>query len=248
MRLSKKYFHTVMSQTGTKMGLGPDAINQLVHQAQLGHWRRHSLIFGAEDRSDLVNFLVAGAVKVSCPTPEGPVCVQMIRPGQFFGLNWYPEPNQPRQFTATAFADSVVATVTSETMARIIANAPPRTVLQMLTYSWRALSGLLYEKCCLLSLDLEQRLLHELSILARDFGQPSPAGTVIDLALTHADLAEIALGSRANVARITKRFEREGRLARDGKRFVLTPQFFDRQRSTSDHRERREENRPLRAV
>lgn len=226
MRPSKEYFRSVMLQTGPKMGLGPDAIDQLVRQAQMGYWRKHALIFGAEDSSDLINFLVTGAVKVSCPTAEGPVCVQMIRPGQFFGLNWYPEPGQPRQFTATAFSDSVVAMVTSETMARILADAPPRAVLQMLTYSWRALSGLLYEKCCLLGLRLEQRLRHELRVLARDFGKPGNAGITIDLPLTHADLAEFALASRANVARIMKRWEREGSLARDGRKIVLTPQFL----------------------
>lgn len=210
------------------MGLGPSAIDELVRQAQLGQWRKNQHVFGPDDHSDLINFLVAGAVKVMCPTGQDIVCVQIVRPGQFFGLNWYAERAQPRQFLATAFTDCTVGMVTSETMSRIIANMPPRAVLQILTYSWRALSRLLYEKCCLLGLRLEDRLLHELGVIARDFGRPRSDGSVvIDLSLTHADLGELALGSRANIARVMKRLERDGLVGRDARKLVLTERFFD---------------------
>jgi CRP-like cAMP-binding protein len=209
------------------MGLATRAIDELVRRAQVGRWRARQRIFDADDATDLVNFLVSGAVKVSCPTGQGTVCVQMVRPGQFFGLNWYAEHGQPRMFVATAFTDSVVAMVTSETMTRVIAAAPPDATLQLFAYSWRALSGLLYEKCCLLGLDLRDRLLHELGVLARDFGRRHPAGgVVIDLALTHADLAELVIASRANVARATKRLEREGLVGREERRILLTERFF----------------------
>jgi len=231
MSLSKEQFRALLVQMGPRMGLGNTAIEEMVRQAQLGQWRKGQNVFAADDTSDLINFLVSGAVKVTCPTGEGNVCVQMVRPGQFFGLNWYGQRGQPRLFVATAFTDSVVAMVTSETMARIIANAPPRSVLQILTYSWRALSGLLYEKCCLLGLPLEDRLLHELGVLARDFGRRYSEGSVvIDLPLTHADLGEFALGSRANVARVMKRLERDGVLGREGRKVLLTPLFFEKER------------------
>jgi len=228
MSLSKEQLRTLLSETGPRMGLGPVGIDEIVRQAQLGQWRKNQRIFRSEDTSDLVNFLVAGAVKVTCPTGEGTVCVQIVRPGQFFGLNWYGDRSQPRQFTAIAFTDSTVAMVTSDTMARVIATAPPRAVLLLLAYSWRALSGLLYEKCCLLGLRLEDRLLHELGVVAGDFGRRlDDGGVIIDLPLTHADLGELALGSRANVARVMKRLEREGMVVKQGRRIVLPKQFFD---------------------
>lgn len=216
-----------MAESGPRMGLNTSAIDELVRDAQLTSWRKGQRIFDANDTSDLINFVVSGAVKVMCPTGEGNVCVQVVRPGQFFGLNWQPEPGQRRQFTASAFTDSVVAMVSSETMARIIANAPPVSVLRILTYSWRALSGLLHEKCCLLGLRLEERILHELTVLARDFGQDAgDGGLVIDLPVTHADLGEFALASRANVARVMKRLERAGLIGRSGRRILLTNQFL----------------------
>jgi CRP-like cAMP-binding protein len=105
-------------------------------------------------------------------------------------------------------------------------------VLQIVSFSWRVLSRLLYEKCSLLGLRLEERLIHELAVLARDFGHHVDAGVLIDVPLTHADLAEIAIASRANVARVMKRFEREGFVSKDGRRVVLTPRFFDQRYNT----------------
>jgi CRP-like cAMP-binding protein len=89
------------------------------------------------------------------------------------------------------------------------------------------LSRLLYEKCSLLGLRLEERLIHELAVLARDFGCDAEGGVLLDLPLTHADLAEFALGSRANVARVMKRFERAGLIGKDGRRIILRAAFFD---------------------
>ncbi len=227
MSHGKQRLRALLEHTGPRMGLGPAAVDELVRHAQMAHFRRHHQIFGAEDTSDLIDFLVSGAVKVTCPTGDGTVCVQMVRPGQFFGLNWYAERGQPRVFMASAFTDCTVAMVSSDTMARLVAGMPPRAVIELLTYSWRALSGLLYEKCCLLGLRLEDRLLDELGVLARDFGRRQADGSVIiDLPLRHADLGEFALGARANVARAMKRLERDGLVARLGRKIVLTPLFF----------------------
>jgi CRP-like cAMP-binding protein len=226
--LPKEQFRHLLAATGRRMGLSDLAVAELVKRAQLGRWRKGQDIFTTEDSSDLVNFLVSGAVKVTCPAGMGTVCVQLVRPGQFFGLNWYAERGRPRLFGATAFIDSTVAMVTGEMMATLIGESPAQSVMQIISYSWRALSRLLHEKCCLLGLRLEDRLKRELGVLARDFGREQNEGVVIDLPLTHADLGELAIASRANVSRVMKRFERNGLVARAGRRIFLTPEFFER--------------------
>lgn len=217
----------LLSDVGRRMGLSSGAIELLTRSAQLSHWRKGQNIFSPEDTADFVNFLVAGAVKVSCPSGAGTVCVQLIRPGQFFGLNWYADQGQPRLFSASAFTDATVAIITNEMMAELVANSPPPGVLQIVSFSWRVLSRLLYDKCCLLGLRMEERLVHELAVLARDFGREIDGAIVIDLPVTHADLAEFAIASRANVARVMKRFEREELTAKDGRKLILTGRFFD---------------------
>ncbi len=227
LSIPKEQFRNLLSDVGRRMGLSASAVDQLVRSAQLGHWRKGQNIFSPEDTADFVNFLVSGVVKVSCPSGAGTVCVQLIRPGQFFGLNWYADQGQLRLFSATAFTDATVAIITNEMMAELVASSPAPGVLQIVSFSWRVLSRLLYEKCCVLGLGMEERLIHELGVLARDFGRDGEGGVLIDLPLTHADLAEIATASRANVARVMKRFEREGLTQKDGRKIVLTNRFFD---------------------
>ncbi len=225
--IPKEQLRILLADVGQRMGLTATAVDQLVRSAQLARWGKGQSIFSPEDTADFVNFLIAGVVKVSCPSGAGTVCVQLIRPGQFFGLNWYADRRQPQLFSASAFTDATVAIITNEMMAELVEASPPPGVLQIVSFSWRVLSRLLYEKCSLLGLNLEERLIHELAVLGRDFGRDTDRGVVVDLALTHADLAEFALGSRANVARVMKRFERQGLVGKDGRRIVLTGCFFD---------------------
>jgi len=60
---------------------------------------------------------------------------------------------------------------------------------------------------------LEQRLLGILGLLAGLFGKPHPRGLLIDVRLTHAQLASAARGTRATVTRLLSRLRRRGLLA-----------------------------------
>src|SRR5436309_6369773 len=137
LSIPKERFRTLLTDVGRRMGLSRAAIDQLTRSAQLGRWNKNQNIFSPDDTADFVNFLVAGIVKVSCPSGAGTVCVQLIRPGQFFGLNWYADKGQPRLFSASAFTDATVAIITSQMMAELVATSPPRGVLQIVSFSWR---------------------------------------------------------------------------------------------------------------
>jgi len=120
---------------------------------------------------------------------------------------------------------AVVAMMSQEVMNGVVAGLPAGRALQLMAYSWRALSWLLYEKCLLLTMPLRDRLVHELEVLAHDFGQPDPAGVLIDLPLTQADLAELVVGSRAKVSRCVADLRRAGKLKVSGHRVILTRRF-----------------------
>lgn len=66
---------------------------------------------------------------------------------------------------------------------------------------------------------LRERVLRELGSVARRFGLRSPAGIVIDLPLRHRDLAGLVASTRASVTRCLLRLQREGRIARVGRRW-----------------------------
>src|SRR2546422_8741090 len=107
--------------------------------------------------------------------------------------------------------------MSQEVMNGVVAGLPAGRALQLMAYSWRALSWLLYEKCLLLTMPLRDRLVHELEVLAPDFGQPDPAGVLIDLPLTQADLAGLGGGSRAQGSRRVAGPRRGGELGGSGR-------------------------------
>lgn len=223
---AKASLRALLTENAGRFGLTASAVEAIVRQSQITHWRAGQHIFAPEDSHDLVDFLVAGAVKVTCQGRRGaPVTVQIVRPGQFFGLASLFERPRPRQFGAVAHVPAVVAVMSQAVLNTVVADLPPRRALQLMAYSWRALSRLLYEKCVLLTMPLADRVLHELRVLAHDFGRPHPDGVLIDLPLTHADLADLVVGSRANVSRCLVRLRRTRQLDLIGRRLVLTRRF-----------------------
>jgi CRP-like cAMP-binding protein len=227
---AKVTFRALLEQSASRIGLTTTAVEAIVARSQITHWRPGQQIFAPEDGHDLVHFLVVGVVKVLCAGRRGvPVLVQMVRPGQFFGLaSLFDRPSR-RQFSAVAHLPAVVAMMSREVIGGVMADLPPGRTLQTMAYTWTALSRLLYEKCLLLTMPLRDRLLHELEGLAHDFGQPHPDGTRIDLPLTHADLAALVAGSRAKVSRAVTELRRVGKLDVEGRTFIV-------RRSATSHR------------
>src|SRR6267378_8182708 len=81
---------------------------------------------------DLVNFLVAGAVRVVCQGfHRAPVVVQIVRPAHFFGLGSLFDSPGPRLFGAIAHVDSVVAVMSQEALNGVMAALPAGRALQL---------------------------------------------------------------------------------------------------------------------
>lgn len=72
---------------------------------------------------------------------------------------------------------------------------------------------------------MEQRVLGILGLLAEPFGRPHPGGLLIDVRLTHVQLASAVGGTRATVTRLINQLRRRGELSvvrsANGMRFCL---------------------------
>ena len=205
-----------------RLGLTNAAVDALARHADITAWAHDETICTAGDASDIVGFVVSGGVKVRCRGERGaPVVVQLVPPGQFFRLASPTDASGPRGFEAVAHVPSVVASVSTAVMTDVVGAMPPGSALRMMAYTWRGLSRHLFDACRLLTMSLRERLMLQLEALARDFGRPHPGGVVIDVPLTHADLAALAVGTRANVTRAVAGLREAGRVAVVGGRFVV---------------------------
>src|SRR5579875_3571921 len=145
---SKAALRALLAQEAPRLGLTTAAIEEIVRQSQITYWRAGQQIFSQGESHDLANFLVAGAVRVVCEGfHRAPVVVQIVRPAHFFGLGSLFERPGPRLFGAIAHVDAVVAVMSQEALSGVMAALPPGRALQVMAYSWRVLSRLLYEKC-----------------------------------------------------------------------------------------------------
>jgi CRP-like cAMP-binding protein len=129
-----------------------------------------------------------------------PITVQFAKPSYIFGLAPIATSSDPGAFGAIAHVDSTVVVVSRDLMREIVARTPPAARLTLIAYHARGMSRLIYEKCCLASLSVRERLLRELAQLARLFPSTRAPGA-IDLPLSHQDLAELVGASRFTVMR-----------------------------------------------
>jgi CRP/FNR family transcriptional regulator len=223
---SKAALRALLTHEAPRLGLTTAAIEQIVRQSQITYWRAGQEIFSQGEAHDLANFLVSGAVRVVCQGfHRTRVVVQIVRPAHFFGLGSLFDRPGPRIFGAVAHVDAVVAVMSQDALKGVMAALPPGHALQVMAYSWRVLSRLLYEKCLHLTMPLRDRLVHELGVLAHDFGEERDDGILIGVPLTQADLAELVVASRANVSRCIATLRRAGLVELVGRRLLLTPRF-----------------------
>jgi CRP-like cAMP-binding protein len=205
-----------------RLGLTTTAVETLAARAEITTWLAGRTICTAGDAADIVGFVVSGAVKVRCRGDRGAhVVVQLVPPGQFFRLASPADTRGARGFEAVAHVPSVVASVSTAVMTDVVGGMPPGSALQMMAYTWRGLSRHLFDACRLLTMSLSDRLQLQLEALARDYGRPHPAGVMIDVPLTHADLAALAVGTRANVTRALALLRKAGRVVVVDGRFAV---------------------------
>src|SRR5262249_1920330 len=84
--------------------------------------------------------------------------------------------------------------------------------LRLAARTWKTLSRRLYERSALLAMPVPGRGLHQLNVLAPDFGRPPPSGGCIDLPLSHPDLAPPVGPPRATAPRAVAALRAPGHL------------------------------------
>ncbi|HEV7731940.1 MAG TPA: Crp/Fnr family transcriptional regulator [Candidatus Binatia bacterium] len=218
---AKVTLRALLAQNMNRLGLTTAAVETLVAHARISGYRAGQAVFAPTDSDHLVHFLIRGAVRITCEMGSGTMTVRIVRPGQFFSLASLFDHPEPRKFGAVAHEAALVALISHEAMRQVLMALPPANALTLVSSTWRVLLRLLFDKCAYLMAPLRERVTRALELLAQDFGTPHERGVLIDLPLTHHDVAELAVASRANVSRCLSAMRREGRLDVEGRRFIL---------------------------
>lgn len=192
----------------------------LAGQGKVHRFRRGTYICHQGDDTEEVFFLVDGKIEIASFSPTGArILHATVDTPQFVGeLGVFGD--LPRTADLLALEDSEIWSVDGETFLGFVTEQPAlaREVLRALARQVQEHQAFADD---LLFLDLKGRVAKRLL----QMGTPSLADLPVDgtaiAPITHADLASLCGGSRENVTRTLKEFERRGLIRRDNDRYVL---------------------------
>jgi len=176
-------------------------------------------IFREGDTADSLCVLKKGLVKLISLSDKGrETILHILKPEEVFGELLLSEEKRP--FTAIAFEDSMVMIVSKESFLKLLSAVPTVALnfIRLLSKRLATVERGLAESSHTWSYHRLARVLLQLS---ERYGEEVPAGTLINVRLTHEDLANLIGTSRETVTTQLNKFARVGLLKRQARRFIV---------------------------
>ncbi len=200
--------------------LDPDELELLCANSYAKLYEKDEVIFFENDSVKKLYFLINGKVKLSMLSAEGKEKVlTILQEGDIFGeLSLFDE--DPHPLTAEVMDDARLLIIPWNEMEKMIIKRPSLAIkiIEALSKKTRLLTSQVRE---LVFQDAAGRLASLLSRLAEDFGREIEGGTVIDLVLTHQEIANLIGSSRVTVTKLINKFIDEGMLTIKKRKIII---------------------------
>lgn len=176
-------------------------------------------IFREGESADSLYVLKKGMVRLISLSDQGrETILHILNPDEVFGELLLSE--QKRAFTAIAIEDSLVTIVSQESFVELL-SAVPTVALNFIRLLSKRLATVERGLAEFSHTWSYHRLARVLLQLSDKYGQEGPSGTLINLRLTHEDLANLIGTSRETVTTQLGKFTRMGLLKREARRFIV---------------------------
>ncbi|SFL08129.1 Crp/Fnr family transcriptional regulator [Halanaerobium salsuginis] len=183
-------------------------------------YEKEEVIFFENDSVKKLYLLVKGKVKLSMLSAEGKEKVlTILQEGDIFGeLSLFDE--DPHPLTAEVMETARLLVIPWHELEKMIIQKPSLAIkiIEALAKKTRLLTSQVRE---LVFQDAAGRLASLLSRLAEDFGRKIEDGTVIDLVLTHQEIANLIGSSRVTVTKLINRFIDEGLMTIKKRKIII---------------------------
>ena len=196
------------------------SVTDLAEAGTVRHYRKGTYLCHQGEDADEVFFLVEGRVEVSSVSATGTrIFHATVGTPQFVGELGVLGA-MPRTASLIVLADSEVWVTPARTFLEFLTAEPAAARAAILALA-RQLQGQQAFVDDLLFLDLKGRVAKRLLQLVTPDLNALPDDGVVVPEVTQADLASLCGGSRENITRILKEFERRNMIQREGHRYVL---------------------------
>jgi CRP/FNR family transcriptional regulator len=176
-------------------------------------------IFREGESADSLYVLKKGMVRlISLSDQRRETILHILKPGEVFGELLLSE--EKRAFTAIAAEDSLVTIISQESFVELL-SAVPTVALNFIRLLSKRLATVEKGLAEFSHTWSYHRLARVLLQLSEKYGQEVPGGTLINVHLTHEDLANLIGTSRETVTTQLSKFTRMGLLKREARRFIV---------------------------
>ena len=200
--------------------LSPSELKLLASALSLANYKRNALILRDVSLAEGAHILISGIARITCLNAQKQsVTVALLAPG--------PIPDFPALplnlsgFRCEAYNDCRVGTVSWADFGGITPNAPQSAFRQFHSNDLKQWYRLLLRSSSFMNLGLHERIAIALLELCSDFGVEESRGTLLRVAFSHKDIANLVGASRPRVTEHLARLEREKFMMRQGRQMVV---------------------------
>lgn len=199
--------------------LADEEFDSLQHIFIQRSYRRNQVIFMEEETGNYMYLVLTGKVKVAKSTSSGRETILAIhKAGDFFGeMSLLDGKTAPA--TVSAMEDSKIISVSGTDFHKYLMHNE-KVLLQIIDVLCARLRQV-WQKQSLSSSKADARIRMGIYDLAQRHGVQDAHGTIIDLKITHQELAEMVGTSRETVTRVIARLREEGVIEVDQRRMTL---------------------------
>ena len=199
--------------------LSDEEFNQLSHIFIVRVYRKNQVIFLEEETGNYMYLVLSGKVKVAKSSASGKETLLAIhRPGDFFGeMSLLDGKTSPA--TVSAIEDSKIISVSAADFHKYLLHNE-KVLLQIINVLCARLRQV-WQTQSMSSSAADARIRMGIHQLAQKHGIRDAHGTIIDLKITHQELAEMVGTSRETVTRVLAHLKEKGIIEINQRRITL---------------------------
>jgi len=198
-------------------------LRRLATAMSVRRFERRAPIYVRSQPSSNLYILLAGAAKLSGLNKEGRlVLTTLVSPGDAFGVSAL-TPETVHRFQCDAFTDCVVASIEAQQFVEIMLGAALTDFQIVMDMLVSPLEELVTRYLLMLRLPVKDRLITAFAELGSKFGARHEQGILLDLPLTHRDLADLVGATRPIITQHLGDLERDGAIVRERRQLILVP-------------------------